>query len=124
VDRQGLARWLDRYVEAWRTYDRGAIGDLFSDDAEYRYSPSEEPLRGRGAVVESWLDDPDEPGTWEARYEPFAVDGDACVATGESTYRNEDGAVDRIYDNCFVMRFDEGGRCRSFTEWYRERPRK
>jgi hypothetical protein len=30
--------------------------------------------------------------------------------------------VDKIYDNCFVMRFDADGRCRKFTEWYVKRP--
>jgi hypothetical protein len=28
----------------------------------------------------------------------------------------------RIYDNCFVMRFDSEGRCREFTEYYVRRP--
>jgi hypothetical protein len=32
------------------------------------------------------------------------------------------GAVDKVYDNCFVIRFDDEGRCREFTEWYVKRP--
>ncbi len=43
--------WLDRYVEAWQSYDPGAIGDLFSADADYRYHPNDEPVRGRDAIV-------------------------------------------------------------------------
>jgi hypothetical protein len=123
VDRQALAEWLDRYLEAWRTYDREAIGALFSGDAQYRFHPYEEPVQGRAQIVESWFEEVDEPGSWSARYEPFAVDGDACVAVGESTYLDDQGRVERVYDNCFVMRFDDEGRCRSFTEWYRKRPR-
>jgi ketosteroid isomerase-like protein len=122
VDRQALAQWLDRYLEAWRTNDREAIGALFSHDAQYRFNPHEEPVQGRAEIVESWLEEVDEPGSWRARYEPFAVDGDACVAVGESTYLDDQGGVDRVYDNCFVMRFDDEGRCCSFTEWYRKRP--
>jgi len=30
--------------------------------------------------------------------------------------------VQKVYDNCFVMRFDSAGRCREFTEWYVRRP--
>jgi hypothetical protein len=30
--------------------------------------------------------------------------------------------VDKVYDNCFVIRFDAEGRCREFTEWFIERP--
>ena len=51
-------------------------------------------------------------------------DGDAAVATGWSSYKDStDGPVSRTYDNCFVMRFAEDGRCREFTEWFmRRRP--
>jgi hypothetical protein len=37
MDERGFQRWLDVYVDAWRTYDRAAIGRLFSEDVEYRY---------------------------------------------------------------------------------------
>ena len=45
-----------------------------------------------------------------------------AVATGVSSYeRVPDGPVVRVYDNCFVMRFDSEGRCREFTEWFIQR---
>jgi hypothetical protein len=37
VDEATAQRWLDAYSRAWETYDPVAIGDLFSDDAEYRF---------------------------------------------------------------------------------------
>jgi hypothetical protein len=53
----------------------------------------------------------------------FAVDDDVVVATGNSSYRERaDGPIVRLYDNCFVMRFDTEGRCREFTEYYIKRP--
>jgi uncharacterized protein (TIGR02246 family) len=124
LDRAGVARWLTDYVEAWKSNDAEAIGALFSDDCAYRYHPADEPLRGREAIVTSWLeDDPDEPGTFEAAYQPVAVDGDVAVAVGESTYsKTPGGPIVGIYDNCFVLRFDTDGRCKEFTEWYVKRP--
>ena len=123
MDRDGVASWLERYVEAWRTYDADAIGELFGEDAEYRYHPWDEPpVKGREEIVASWLEDRDEPGTWEARYAPVAVDGDTAVAVGTSTYLKPDGSVARVYHNCYLLRFDAGGRCSSFTEWYMRRP--
>ena len=122
MDRDGVARWLRAYVEAWETYDRDLIADLFSENASYRYHPYDDPLRGRDAIVGSWLDDQDAAGTYEAQYEPVAVEGDIAVAVGSSTYRGPDGSVEKIYDNCFVMRFDEAGRCSEFTEWFVQRP--
>ena len=130
MDHVAAKDWLDRYVAAWLSYDREAIGDLFSEDVIYRYHPSDEPTVGRAAVVASWLGESvaddvstrDAPGTYAAAYEPIAVDGDVVVATGTSTYfKGPGGTVERVYDNCFVMRFDEAGRCRAFTEYYNRR---
>ena len=64
----------------------------------------------------------DAPGTYSARYAPVAVDGDVVVSTGASSYREQpDRPVVRVYDNCFVMRFDAQGRCSEFTEYYVQR---
>ena len=73
---------------------------------------------------QSWLTDPDEPGSWEADYEVLAVDGDTYVAHGRTRYLTDDrSAIDREFANVFVCRFDDEGRCREFTEWYmRRRP--
>jgi ketosteroid isomerase-like protein len=117
--RDAAEAWLDRYVEAWRTYDKEKIGALFSEDAEYFFQPfDEEPVRGRDAIVANWLEEPDAPGSWEARYAPLAVDGDVVVAEGRTTYRDPDGAVTRQFANHFVLRFDAAGRCTHFTEWF------
>ena len=65
----------------------------------------------------------DAPGTYSARYTPVAVDDEVVVATGTSSYSERpDGPIVRTYDNCFVMRFDAGGRCREFTEYFIQRP--
>ena len=129
MDRAAAQEWLDQYVAAWLSYEPEAIGSLFSDDVHYRYHPSDEPIVGREAVVASWLGETDEegassrdePGTYEASYSPVAVDGDIVVATGTSRYRDSaEGPFVKVYDNCFVMRFD-AGRCREFTEFYVKR---
>ena len=131
MDTVGAQRWLERYVAAWRSYDPAEISALFTEDVEYRYHPYDEPVRGRDAVVASWLGDDapdgsstrDAPGTYDAAYAPVAVDGDVVVATGTSRYRDTpEGPVVRTYDNCFVLRFDGDGRCAAFTEYYVERP--
>ncbi len=53
----------------------------------------------------------------------MAVDGDVAVASGITRYRERPGGpVVRECRNCFVIRFDAEGRCRSFTEWYVRAP--
>jgi ketosteroid isomerase-like protein len=131
MERTAAQAWLDRYVAAWLSYDPDDVAALFSEDVAYRFHPSDEPVVGRDRVVASWLGElpdvgastRDAPGTYDADYSPVAVDGDIVVATGTSRYRDDpDGPVVRTYDNCFVMRFDDGGRCREFTEYYLRRP--
>jgi SnoaL-like domain len=120
MDRETLQAWLDKYVEAWRSYEPAQIRDLFSEDALYFYSPWDEDsaLRGREAIVADWLREPDARGSWEAHYEPVAVEGNVCVAQGRTRYLTPDGSVTRQFANIFVLRFDEEGRCTRFTEWF------
>ena len=120
--REDVSDWLERYVAAWKGGDRREIEALFGDDARYRYHAYDEPLVGQAAIADSWLDDPDKPGTFDASYQCFAVDGNAGVAIGTTTYFKVGGEVDRVYDNVFVLRFEAGGRCSEFTEWYVKRP--
>ena len=131
MDRDAAQTWLDDYVAAWKSYDRDAIAALFAEDVAYRYHPYDEPLVGRDAVVDSWLGENDAdgastrdaPDTYDAHYTPYAVDGDTLVATGTSVYQDHpDGPVTHTFDNCFLIRFDDEGRCVEFTELYMERP--
>ena len=123
--------WLDRYIAAWEADDAAAIGDLFTADARYRFHPSDEGFVGREAIVRSWLDPTgdastrDEPGTWEAAYEPFVVGGHRAVAVGWSRYYDDTSktTIRFVFDNAYLLEFGEDGRCRSFTEFYVERPK-
>ncbi len=120
-------------VEAWKSYDRAAIADLFSADAVYRFHPYDDGgdvVHGRDAIVRSWIEPDgdqsgrDEPGTYDAQYEPYAVDGDRVVAVGWSNYWTDESRsnLERVYDNVFLMRFDTDGRCAEFTELFMKRP--
>ena len=133
MDRSAAQAWLDAYVEAWKTYDRGQVEALFAEDVTYRYhpfDPEDEVLRGRDAVVNGWLEPDgnastrDAEGTYEARYEVYAVDGERVVAVGTSTYYPDTtrGKPDRVYDNVFLIEFDGAGRCRDFTEYFMKEP--
>jgi ketosteroid isomerase-like protein len=122
MTREDVQRWLDAYVDAWRTYDPDAIGALFATDATYRYHAYDEPLAGRDAIVADWLDARDDPGSWTAHYEPYAIDGDRVVAVGESRYLEPDGSLRTIYYNLWTLRFDGAGQCVDFVEYFNELP--
>ena len=123
MERSDVLRWLDAYVEAWKSYDRDRIGALFGESVRYRYHPyDKEPVVGRDAIVKDWLENTDEPGSWSAHYDVWAVDGDRASAFGESRYTNPDGSFRTLYYNNWLLRFDGHGRCVEFIEYYMELP--
>jgi ketosteroid isomerase-like protein len=121
VNRDSVQVWLDNYIDAWRTYDPAKIGDLFSEDALYFFSPFDDPVRGRDAIVANWLEEPDAPNSWEASYSAVAVEGTVAVANGRTYYLNPDGSTAREFDNIFIIEFDADARCNRFREWFMER---
>ena len=119
MTRDDVQHWLNRYIEAWRANDAAAIEALFTDDAEYRYRPyGDEVLRGAQAISASWLESADDPASWDAGYEPFAIDGDRAVAVGWSRYDANATDPERMYRNAYLLEFAPDGRCRSFTEFF------
>jgi hypothetical protein len=106
---------------------------LFASEATYRYHPydaEDEIVRGRDAIVSDWVEPDgaastrDAAGTYDARYEPYAVDGDRAVAIGWSKYWTDESrsTLEKTYDNVFLLRFDDDGRCLEFTEYFMKRP--
>lgn len=118
LTRNDFAAWLARYIDAWRSRDPVAIGDLFSTDASYSYRGGRDVVVGREAIVRDWLKEEEEEGSWEAHYEPLAVEEEVHVAIGWTRYLDMAGAVRDEYSNIFVCRFDDDGRCSEFSEWF------
>lgn len=120
MNHDDVQRWLDRYVDAWRAHSSDAIAELFAPDAVYGYRPwdgDDVTVRGRDAIVAAWLDTEDPPG-WEARYAPWAVDGDRAVAVGISRYPATAEGPAQTFHNAFLLRFAPDGRCSDFREFY------
>src|SRR5260370_37354811 len=93
LDRARSTACLHAYVQAWKTNSTQAIGRLFSEDASYSYAPFSEPVRGRAAIVVSWLEHPDQDGTYDGHYEPIMIEGDRAVVNGRSRYFKQDGTT-------------------------------
>ena len=124
LDKATVAAWLEAYVQAWKTYDSEAIGNLFSEDATCAYDPFSELLHGRGTIVASWFERQDAPGTYDGHYEPLMIEGNRAVTQGRSQYFESDGTTLKTeFDNIFVLDFDNAGRCTAYREWYMERPK-
>jgi hypothetical protein len=114
MTRGEVQAWLDAYVKAWRSNHEAEIRDLFAPDATYAFHPYEQPVRRADAIAAAWLDEPDEPTSWEASYAPSLIDGERAIATGETRYLTSN----RVFSNLFELEFDADMRCTRFVEWY------
>jgi len=126
ITHETVQDWLDAYARAWETYDPEQIAALFSEGAEYRWHPADEPTVGRDEIVRAWVapegneSSRDEPGTYAGDLQPFVGNGNRAVAVGTCTYWTDASRskVDRVYYNNWLLEFDDDGKCRSFTEYY------
>ena len=127
-DEESIQVWLDAYRNAWESYDPDAISNLFSVDAEYRWHPWDEGkdvARGREAIVEAWLKNRDQSGTYSGAWRPLLVRDGTVVAVGTSRYYRDSSKreLEKEFHNLWILEFDNDGRCRSFTEWYMQAPK-
>jgi ketosteroid isomerase-like protein len=107
-----VTAWIESYQRAWASNDPAEIGDLFAEDAAYFPEPWATPWRGRDDIVAQWLARRDDPGSWTFSWHPLIVTEEMAVIQGETAY------PDKKYSNLWVLRLDNSGQARQFTEWW------
>ena len=113
-----VTNWIERYRGAWESNDPEQIGGLFAEDAVYFTEPFAEPWRGREEIVRQWLKHRDVPGETTFDWHPLSVTDEVAIIQGETTYPG------KLYSNLWVIRLDNAGHCRQFTEWWMLHPGK
>lgn len=110
-------RFLAGYLDAWRTNEADSIRALFAPDATYRSGARDlAPAVGADAIVEHWLEERDEPGEWSYEGGVELEDGKAAVIRGATTYSA--GPKSGVYENVWLVRFDDEGRASEFQDWW------
>ncbi|XVU24529.1 nuclear transport factor 2 family protein [Actinoplanes sp. CA-054009] len=112
-----VTAWVANYRKAWETNDPRHIGDLFAEDAAYFTEPYAKPWLGRDTIVEKWLEIKDEPGSTTFEWHPLLVTEELAMIEATTTYPND------VYSNLWVLRLDNLGQARQFTEWWMKHPR-
>lgn len=113
-----VTAWVENYRRAWLSNDPAEIGALFAEDAAYYPEPWGTPWRGRDEIVARWLERRDESRTWSFTWHPLIVTDELAMLEGETTY------PDRRYSNLWVLRLDNAGQARQFTEWWMDQSKK
>lgn len=109
--------FVARYLTAWRTNDPADIAAVFAPDAVYHPRPNASQIAsGIEEIVPFWLEERDEPGTWEFEWSIAVEDAHAAAIRGVTTYPA--GPKQGTYDNLWLVRFDDDGRAVEFTDWW------
>jgi uncharacterized protein (TIGR02246 family) len=112
-----VTAWVANYRKAWESNEPGDIVDLFTEDAAYFTEPFAEPWVGRDKIVENWLKIRDVPGSTTFEWHPLLVTDDLAIIEATTTY------PDKTYSNLWVLRLDNLGQARQFTEWWMQHPK-
>jgi uncharacterized protein (TIGR02246 family) len=113
-----VANWVRNYRRAWESNDADDVGGLFADDAAYFTEPYAKPWLGRDEIVAQWLRRRDEPGDTTFDWHPLIVTDDLAIIEATTVYRSPP----RTYSNMWVLRLDNQGQARQFTEWWMQHP--
>ena len=114
-----VTAWVQKYRRAWESNDPGDIGGLFAEDGAYFTEPWAKPWLGRDRIVAQWLERRDEPGVTTFRWHPLIVTEDLAVIEATTVYSAPES---RTFSNMWVLRLDNHGQARQFTEWWMEHP--
>ncbi|MCW5983337.1 MAG: nuclear transport factor 2 family protein [Bryobacteraceae bacterium] len=110
--------WLDGYKNAWERRDPAAAAALFCSEATYRETPFDEPMRGIDAIVAYWSEAPLTQRDIRFEYEILSAEPGAGVARWRAAFTRVPSGVHVQLDGTLYARFDAGGRCVSFEEWW------
>jgi uncharacterized protein (TIGR02246 family) len=113
-----VTAWVQGYRRAWESNKPEDIAGLFADDAAYFTEPFAKPWLGRDEIVAQWLRQRDEPGDTTFEWHPLIVTEDLAMIEATTVYRSPA----RTYSNMWVLRLDNQGRARQFTEWWMKHP--
>jgi uncharacterized protein (TIGR02246 family) len=114
-----VTAWVQNYRRAWESNDPADIGGLFTEDAAYFPEPYTKPWLGRDKIVAKWLKARDEPGDTTFEWHPLIITEDLAIIEATTVYRSPA----RTYSNMWVLRLDNQGQARQFTEWWMQHPK-
>jgi hypothetical protein len=112
-----VTAWIENYRKVWESNDPRDIGDLFAADGAYFTEPFAKPWVGREAIVENWIKKADKPGTTTFEWHPLIITEELAIIEATTSYPKE------TFSNLWVLRLDNLGQARQFTEWWMQHPK-
>ena len=118
LDHAAAADLLERYGQAWETFDGDAWTDQFTDDVEYHEDPFAEPMVGHNALRAYLLEAAERQQDVEFTVERHWVVAPTVLAAWHASYiRRSDRARVRLA-GFMTMEIADDGRIARFREWW------
>lgn len=111
-------RWMDAYGKASAENDAIASAELFSPDARYFETPFDEPMVGRKAIYQYWLNGAKTLNDKNSSYEILSVRDNIGISRWQSRFTDIKSGRRFELDCLFVVEFDDDDRCSVFREWW------
>lgn len=121
LDHATAADLLERYGQAWETFDGDSWTDVFTDDIEYHEDPFDPPMVGHNAVRAYLLEASERQQDVEFTVERHWVVVPTILAVWHASYvRRTDLARVRLA-GFMTMEIAADGRIARFREWWHRR---
>ena len=111
-------RWLRAYQAAWQGRDPQAAARIFTDDAEYYWTPLDPPQRGPAGIAAAWEAAVSQQRDVKFNYEIVAVTGAKGVASWRADFTSLPANSAVRIEGVLIAEFPEAGKCRIFREWW------
>lgn len=114
----GFESWLRSYGAAWENRDSAAAARLFTQDAEYYWTPFDAPQRGREQIAAAWDGAVAQQRDVHFEFEVLAVTSTRNIARWRAEFSSANTGDKVRLDGILTAEFDANGRCRAFREWW------
>jgi uncharacterized protein (TIGR02246 family) len=118
LDAGVFAAWLQRYCAAWERRDGQAAAELFTEDAQYFWTPFEAPKRGRAEIADAWNQATARQSNVRVDLRIVTVAGNEGIATWRTRFERAGTGYEVQIDGILLAELDGSGLCRVFREWW------
>jgi ketosteroid isomerase-like protein len=121
LDQASAGDLLERYGNAWATFDGDAWVDLFTEDIEYHEDPFEPPMVGHNALRAYLLEAAEAQQQVEFTIERHWVSGPTVLAAWHASYVRRTSRARVRLAGFMTMEVAADGRIARFREWWHRR---
>lgn len=118
VTTQTFESWLRAYKAAWEGRNSKAAAELFTESAEYYWTPFVPPQRGRGEIAAAWDGAVQHQKDVHFTFEVLSFGGTTGIARWHTRLTRVPSNERVEFDGILLAEFAQPSQCRLFREWW------